>query len=191
MLTPDELDKEHVCSAKQHQTLTLQCLGLIHFYEACAQKYSFDSEGTEVEKKMIELADAAGSCLRPKVSGRTILEWHRQYQDNDSHFPLDGRGHFERSWILNEDDLLRKFRNEMKELAAKEELDMDVAVKFVNEDLLKDEDAALKKHGLSLPIANSTVWRWVKKLPDTSYEEAKKTYYTDNHEKESTVRYRG
>ena len=135
-----------------------------------------------------ELAEEAGRHIF--VSGRTIRQWYADYMWNDCHFPLDGRGHWEREWILNEEDLLLKFKKKLISLAKSEELDEATATKFVNEDLLKDEENLLKKHGLSLPISQATVHHWMHKLPDTAFEESTKHFYTDNHEKATTVKYR-
>lgn len=86
---------------------------------------------------------------------------HASYLGNDAHFPLDGRGRWEQGWILNEEDLKRKFTHQLQLMVSKDDLCVESATKWVNEVLLKDEGDALKKHGLKLPISQTTVHQWM------------------------------
>ena len=189
-------------SDKQRERLQDQCTALIHYFYLCAEKYGCDDQvygpmedgqqvGDEQEEQvyMHDLAEIAGKTVW--VSGITVQRWYASYLEHDCRFSLDGRGHWERQWILNEEDLLLKFEHKAKALVKAEEPKfVDAMYDYVNNELLSNEEVYLGKHGLTLPVSRSTVHAWIHKLDDTGHEEAGKHFYTDNHEKATTVKYR-
>eukprot|EP00733_Pompholyxophrys_punicea_P000148 Pompholyxophrys_punicea_v1_NODE_24_length_5258_cov_21.593175.p3 type:complete len:308 gc:universal NODE_24_length_5258_cov_21.593175:829-1752(+) len=121
------------------------------------------------------------------VSDRIVLKWQREFA-NLGGFEEDKRGKFVRNWILNEEDLLRKFE---KWLQITKHITILKATKFVNEDLLVKDGlvALLGKYKLSLPIAQSTIHSWMLRA-GAVYLPVTKSYYTDRHDQADVVEYR-
>ena len=74
------------------------------------------------------------------------------------------RGKSEREWILNEEDLLFKFKNWIKANQAK--LEVVLVWNYVNQELLAGENAATVEHfrednKLNLPVSLSCVHSWM------------------------------
>ena len=90
---------------------------------------------------------------------------------------MDARGRFERDWIINEEDLLRKFKGHMALHLRK--LSVDLMTTYVNDVLFRDVTLeTLEGYGVKLPIPKKAVWKWMKKAGGVNgtYE---KHYYND------------
>ena len=147
----------------------------------------------------VDLAVKAGKMVVPPMSGRTVERQHREWvananksADGVGSFKLDGRGKAEREWILNEEDLKRKFTTWMT--ANSKNLTKLSATAYVNDILLKDipEEVLTGYYFLTLPISSTTTLAWMK-ICGAEKVWYKQNYYNDKHEDpeviESRVKY--
>lgn len=119
----------------------------------------------------------------------TILRWAHEFRALDGHFKCDGRGMHEREWVLCEEDLQLQL---LEWLKGQKRVSTKKTHEYVNGVLLANEGGLLRlaKYGLTLPISSTTVHSWMVKL-GCKYERAVQSYYTDGHEREDVVQYRG
>lgn len=107
--------------------------------------------------------------------------------DLDGHIKLDGRGRWARDWVLSEEDLALKLVRHCKENV--KALSVESATKFVNTELLVGLTHE-QLQGVSIPVAQSTVHSWMRKLQINWKRVHKKDFYTDMHERTDVVEYR-
>jgi len=83
-----------------------------------------------------------------------------------------------------EDDIKLKFTRWMLSQAKKEKLSVELAAKYLNEDLLVKEliphPELMQQYGLALPVSRATVARWML-LCGARWEPYKQGYYNDKH----------
>ena len=144
----------------------------------------------------VKCAVEAGDRVIPPVCGRTVRAWHRQYIgniddiDEDAYgaFNPDDRGHTQRNWIMNENDMKEKFTQWMKNNL--KTLSMLCATQYVNNVLLKDESPELlARYGLSLPVSDTIVLAWMHKCGAFTCW-YKTSYYNDAHDRPDVLAYR-
>lgn len=206
----DGHDSDFELSVSQAARVSRQATSVYHFYRLSndraeedlaaleeAAQYGSDDDYNDMptflegaRRSVAQLATEAGSMLVPKVCGRTVLRYRRQWVNNtkrseegDGYFMLDGRGQYERSWIMEHEDLKRIFTLWMSENS--KTMTRLNATAYVNDTLLADEKIicrwAVESYKLSLPIGPSTVLCWMKKC-GAKREWFKNSYYNDKHE---------
>ena len=109
-----------------------------------------------------DLADRVASRWRKLFTGRTLRAWLSSFLDNDLKFPLHGRGKWARELLILEEDMLLKFKRWLIGRVKKDDLSVDLAHAFINEQLLKpltETEAGREERGLRVP-------RMVVKIPD-------------------------
>eukprot|EP01043_Picozoa_sp_COSAG02_P043525 COSAG02_NODE_3799_length_6215_cov_11.385710_1_plen_882_part_00 len=183
--------------------------GLKHYYELLQQKfYSIlaTGEAPDIGFHDLELAEQA-SGPHP-YSARTLTEiYHPEFQRNGG-FKHDGRGQYDREWIMNEEDMLIRFQ---KYMMYEKYLTIDKTEEFVNGPKflggkMKDEDGntvldddgnellekdRLEKYGVKFPVCRDTVWHWMLRAGAQCTRDGNtQTYYTDNHNRPDVVEYR-
>jgi hypothetical protein len=110
--------------------------------------------------------------------------------DGKGGFTMDGRGAFERDWILNEEDYLAKFKDQMALHHRK--LSVDLTTKCVNDVMFKDVILErLEGFGIKLPVPKKTVWKWTRKCGGGGVSGAcEKHYYNDKRQDPDTIKCR-
>ena len=146
-------------SERQLDRVTQQALILRRYYElhesALQSGESFEA---------YDLAAEAGSSLVPAVSYDlcTVRRWHAQYVESGGTLLADGRGYYERELLINEEDINRKFIKWSLKQARKDELSVEAARDYLNNELLPTLPAAtLQDYKISLPISMETARRWM------------------------------
>lgn len=83
------------------------------------------------------LASQAGQVLgEESVAVSTVKYWHLDYVNKGGKFTPDERGHHTRELLVNEEDVKRKFVKWSLQKAKKDELDVESARDFLNNELL-------------------------------------------------------
>ena len=121
------------------------------------EDYAADDDLLEQLTRGLEVhavADAvAVESLSPKICGRTLLIWAREYLD-DGMFEIDMRGVWKPEHLLDDEDVLERVRRFMREKAksyGEEGLSKERMLKFINDELLpammeeEDEDGGGKR----------------------------------------------
>ena len=121
------------------------------------EDYAADDDLLEQLTRGLEVhavADAvAGESLSPKICGRTLRTWAREYLD-DGMFMTDMRGLWKPEHLLDDEDVLERVRRFMREKAksyGEEGLSKERMLKFINDELLpammeeEDEDGGGKR----------------------------------------------
>lgn len=134
-----------------------------------------------------DLADRVASRWGSRFTGRTLRGWLASFLDNDLKFPLNGRGKWARELLILEEDMLLKFKRWLIGRVKKEDLSVDTAHAFINEQLLKplteteEGREMLREYKISYPIARSTAHRWML-AAGCKYVAHKQSYYQDKHQ---------
>lgn len=83
------------------------------------------------------LAALAGKSLGDEfVGGSTVRLWHAQYVEKNGHFQPDERGHYTRELLILEEDIHQKFVKWSLARAKTDELSVESAQDFLNNQLL-------------------------------------------------------
>lgn len=97
-------------------------------------------------------------------------------------------GHYERSFLLEEEDLKVEFKMWMRSNIRK--LTVEKAWVYLNSTLLKNFDEnTLLANRICLPVSKDTAWRWMERCGACRCD-TNKTYYNDQHQSADVVAYR-
>lgn len=127
-----------------------QAIALNKFYELLAQAIvSFNTD--EKYYRVHDLADCAGKALgEESVSGSTVRIWHAQYVQGGKLRP-DERGHYTRELLVAEEDVKQKFVQWSLRAAKADELSIELARDFLNNELLNALEARTRRSQLLAP----------------------------------------
>eukprot|EP00466_Bigelowiella_natans_P001945 jgi/Bigna1/142185/aug1.68_g16893 len=122
------------------------------------------------------------------VAASTVVDWLRDHvnKHDGAGFSFDHRGLWKRSWLLNEEDVLLKFKTFCKTNMAK--LSVSLATVFVNETLLADVTTQqLRRAKLQFPVSRATVHSWMRRCAIIHKHRHKADCCTDVHERPDVV----
>ena len=131
------------------------------------------------------LVDA--TCAAANICRETFRKWRKQYILTGK-FKRLGTGTDSFSWLLLNNDKKIELTHWMK---CQKELSVHEVRDFINNVLLSDIPVGLVTECTRLhrPVCYATAHRWMLDCGAT-YDEAKKSYLTDSHEKHDTILYR-
>jgi len=123
---------------------------------------------------------ASHVCLK-LISG--CHSWFKNFENNDRTFKQSAQGRWARNFILDENDLIRKFDLHARELHRQRILSVEAMTKYVNDEkqgLFADpEDRQfLRTCRISFPVSSTTVHSWMVRQGGR-WEPTRKDYYTD------------
>lgn len=169
----------------------------IHQYQTVGTPYLVTSIGAKAGKV---LGDEA-------VAVSTVRYWHATYVDGDGVLKPDERGHHTRELLIMEEDIQRKFVKWSLAQAKAEDLSVELAREYLNNQLLNSLEVAheaccanecvvlscshqsccvvqsrtLEEYKLKLPISASTTWRWMQAV-SIYRDKFRQSYYNDKHQ---------
>lgn len=113
-----------------------QALVLHKYYELLTEAIkSYHQFGTHY--LVVSLGALAGKVLgEESVVVTTVRLWHAQYVNSDGIFKPDERGHHGRELLVNEEDIKLKFTKWSLMKAKKDELSVETARDYLNNELL-------------------------------------------------------
>ena len=110
---------------------------------------------------------------------RTVRDWYHQYLELKGSLKPDGRGTYERELLVAEEDVNRKLTKWCLRGAKKDDLSIDSARDYLNNELLPSLPAAtLIEYKIKLPISRSTTALWLKAV-GVHRDKFKISYYND------------
>jgi len=115
-----------------------------------------------------DVAAAAGCVLGDEhaIDHRSVREYSADYIKGGGVLQPDGRGHYTRELLINEEDVHRKFVKWSLASAKKDALSVEAARDYLNDVLLPTlPQATLDEYKIRLPIALTTTWEWMKVRP--------------------------
>ena len=151
--------------AKTASRVTTQCWVVLKVYEEIntLEEAVLDgqrgapSEGiSKCASKMV--ADYFG------FDASTVSSWWLDFETGGK-FARDGRGKWQRELLIHEEDLQRKFHKWMVKTAREEKLNVEAALDYLNNTLLRPphvSEQTLADYKISLPISNYTAWYWMR-----------------------------
>lgn len=90
---------------------------------------------------VVAVATRAGKTLgEESVASSTVRSWHADYVKNEGRFSPDERGHYTRELLIMEEDIKGKFVKWSLLKAKKDELSVEAARDYLNEELLVELD---------------------------------------------------
>eukprot|EP00466_Bigelowiella_natans_P005872 jgi/Bigna1/78930/fgenesh1_pg.58_\ len=97
-------------SSKQASKVTLQAQAMVAHHTVLCNELDarFKSNCKKRMDAELNMAKKAGSMCIPLVEARTLNEWRQQFCLHGGHFLLDGRGKWQREWILSEESLAQE-----------------------------------------------------------------------------------
>ena len=99
-------------------------------------------------------------------------------------FAADQRGKWQRELLILEEDLLHKFRKWMIKQTKAEDLSVEAARTYLNDELLVPPLVSaemLEDYHVTLPISLHTAWRWMRAAGAVAGK-FKQSFYNDSHE---------
>ena len=160
----------------------------------------------DILKTQLQAAEEICESKWIHAEAGALIEWFKDYREHQS-FALDGRGRYERDWIIHNEDLLKTLKAWMTKEAKRDALEVDTGVTYINNVLLP---GAARKHlggapskaeilvetqqmcssnGLQYPICRSTVHAWMVKAGMVTGD-FQQNYMTDTHNKPAVVKFR-
>lgn len=128
-----------------------QALVLRRYYELLIEAITaFQADGTHYI--VVNLATRAGKILgEDAVAVSTVRYWHVQYAHGGGVLRPDERGHHTRELLIMEEDIHRKFVKWSLKMAKNDDLSVEAAKDFLNNELLNTLEVAVA-HVLPCPI---------------------------------------
>jgi len=192
LVAPEEGEPAHV-SKKQAVRVDIQCITLVEFFTLLEEEAA-RHDGLLPARLVYPLADQAGASVERFTgvswSGRTVRDWYYAWHSNESRLLRDRRGRYEREVIVLEEDLCRKLRRWGRHHQNAPQF-IDKAAAFINGTLLKEvAPEMLVEFRISLPVARSTVARWLSAV-NIKRQWAKQNYFNDTHQNALIIKQRG
>lgn len=119
-----------------------QALVLRRYYELLTEAIqAYRSRG--IYYLVTSLGSKAGLVLgEEKIAVSTVRYWHFEYLERGGTFRPDERGHHSRDLLVMEEDIKTKFIKWSLSKAKSDELSVEIARDFLNNDLLNTLEAA-------------------------------------------------
>lgn len=118
-----------------------QALVLHRYYELLADAILAHQQ-TGAPYLVLDLGAQAGRVLgEERVAVSTVRYWHSDYVTGNGLFRPDERGHFTRELLIMEEDIYRKFTKWSLTQAKKDDLSVEAAQDFLNNELLNTLEA--------------------------------------------------
>lgn len=118
-----------------------QAIVLRRYYQLLADAISgFQNGGRHY--LVVQLASEAGRSLGDDyVASSTVRYWHAEYLAGEGNLRPDERGHHTRELLILEEDMQTKFVQWSLKMAKKDELSVDAARDYLNNELLNTLEA--------------------------------------------------
>jgi hypothetical protein len=173
----------------QASRVTTQGWAVVRFYEELDAIELGVLDGSRVVPAggAKQAAAAAGGAF-VGASAETVRAWAYDFEpvygSSAVGFTRDQRGQWERELLIHEEHLRRPFHRWMVKEAKAEKLSVEAARDYLNSTLLRPphvSEELLADYNISLPIALSTAWFWMKQSGAVSGT-FKQSFYNDHHE---------
>lgn len=195
-------------SEAQLMRVNRQALVLHRYYELLATAITRNQEDG-AHYLVVSLGAQAGRILGDDwVAVSTVRYWHAEYHTADGFFRADERGHYTRELLVMEEDVNRKFVKWSLKKAKDDDLSVESAQEFLNNELLcslevcasrprcaqasalsvclPTQSSTLKEYNMKLPISRATTWRWMQSA-SIYRDKYKQSYYNDKHQDPQVV----
>lgn len=119
-----------------------QALVLHRYYMLLSEAINAHQEHGKLYS-VTELGGAAGKILgEESVAVSTVRYWHFNYVDGEGKFKPDERGHHTRELLIVEEDVKRRFVQWSLKQAKNDDLSVESAMNFLNNELLNTLEAS-------------------------------------------------